>query len=294
VTDEVQELTAQLQQVRRDLEVTRARLSESEKMASLGMLAAGVAHEINNPVNFVRTSGKALKNLMQDVSELLERYDRLTPDNAGEVLKEIEEFKEEIEYDDLQESFGKLATNIVTGADRMAEIVKSLQTFSRREEEKVSADIHEIIDSALLILHYQYRDVLTINKEYGEVPRVSCFSGKLNQVFVNILKNATDAISEKPDRSAAEEIRIRTSLVEIDEKPYAEIRFSDTGSGIPDEIMRRIFEPFYTTKGVGKGTGLGLGITLNIIEEHGGKIDVTSKMGKGTTFEILLPIDGVL
>jgi signal transduction histidine kinase/streptogramin lyase len=276
-----------------DLKQAQAQLVQSEKMASLGVLTAGIAHEVNNPINFVTTSCKALKNMVQDVFELFGHYDKLTSENVGEVLEEVEDLKEAIEYDELQEGVDDLTGNITSGAQRTADIVKGLQTFSRLEEgEKKRVDLHENLDSVLLMLHSRYDGILKVEKEYGEIPPVDCFPGQLNQAFMNVLINGIEAIERKEDRSDVEEIRIRTSTVEVDGAMWVEISISDTGTGIPKDLTGRIFEPFFTTKDVGEGTGLGLAMSLGIVEDHGGKIEVEREDGKGATVVISLPVIG--
>ena len=239
-----------------ELQQTQGKLVQAEKMASLGVLTAGIAHEINNPVNFIRTGIQALKGIFTDLREVLDGYGKITPDNAEEALEEIEELKEDVEYDELITGIDELTANITTGADRTTEIVKGLRTFSHLdEEEQKPVDIHENVDSTLLLLHSRYRDRIRIGKEYGEIPPVVCHAGQLNQVFMNVLANAIDAIEGKGEEQSDEEIRIRTSPVERDGHAFVCIEIADSGPGISAEMRDRLFEPFFTTKEVGKGTG---------------------------------------
>ena len=281
----------ELQQALDELKAAQAQLVQSEKMASLGVLTAGIAHEINNPVNFIGASARGLRKMLRHIENVLEQYDQINPDNAVEELERINQFKQELEFDDLLDGLEELTANIHSGAERTAEIVKGLRTFSRLDEvEKKLADIHENLDSTLALLRNQYKGTITIRKDYGNIPPIMCYPGKLNQVFMNILVNAIDAIKRKEGPSAAEEIRIKTSLVDKEDKRFVTIEFIDTGPGIPEQIQNRIFEPFFTTKDVGEGTGLGLSISLGIIESHGGTIKVESTPGKGANFRICLPL----
>ncbi len=281
----------ELQQALDELKAAQAQLVQSEKMASLGVLTAGIAHEINNPVNFIGASARGLRKMLRHIENVLEQYGQINPDNAVEELERINQFKQELEFDDLLDGLEELTANIHSGAERTAEIVKGLRTFSRLDEvEKKLADIHENLDSTLALLRNQYKGTITIRKDYGDIPPIMCYPGKLNQVFMNILLNAIDAIKRKEGPSAAEEIRIKTSLVDKEDKRFVTIEFIDTGPGIPEQIQNRIFEPFFTTKDVGEGTGLGLSISLGIIESHGGTIKVESTPGKGANFRICLPL----
>ena len=281
----------ELQQALDELKAAQAQLVQSEKMASLGVLTAGIAHEINNPVNFIGASARGLRKMLLHIENVLEQYDQINPDNAVEELERINQFKQELEFDDLLDGLEELTANIHLGAERTTEIVKGLRTFSRLDEvEKKLADIHENLDSTLALLRNQYKGTITIRKDYGDIPPIMCYPGKLNQVFMNILVNAIDAIKRKEGPSAAEEIRIKTSLVDKEDKRFVTIEFIDTGPGIPEQIQNRIFEPFFTTKDVGEGTGLGLSISLGIIESYGGTIKVESTPGKGANFRICLPL----
>lgn len=273
------------------LKAAQARIVQSEKMASLGVLTAGIAHEINNPVNFITSGIAGLRSLLDDLMEVMERYSSLDTKNPAEALKDIVRFKEEIEFDEIRGGLYELLENIHTGAQRTTEIVKSLRTFARLDEDdEKPADIHQNIDSTLMMLRNQYRDVISIRRDFGDLPQILCYPGKLNQVFMNILANAVEAIKSKETLRSDEEIAISTAVVHRDGKRFVEIQIRDTGQGIPDEIRDRIFEPFYTSKEVGKGNGLGLSISLGIVESHGGAIEVDSNHQSGSTFRIFLPV----
>lgn len=302
---EVHRQTAQINQQKEEIQATldnlrgtQTQLVQSEKMASLGQLTAGIAHEINNPINFVAAGINSLKANIQDLIEVLENYDEVTPDNAEEKLKEILELKEDIEFDEVLEEVNDLVNSIQNGASRTTEIVKGLRTFSRLDEDDVKmADMHENLDATLSILRNQYKNRIEIVKDYGKIPKIECYPGKLNQVFMNILANAIQAIEGNGT------ITIKTSkdCPPIDEnlsglitnasiQDFICIFLKDSGSGMPDHVKKRIFEPFYTTKDVGQGTGLGLSIVHSIIEKHHGNIQVDSEMGVGTEFIIQLPL----
>ncbi len=264
------------------LKSTQSKLVESEKMASLGVLTAGVAHEINNPVNFISAGIKSLKENYTDLKDLLMLYLKIDRKNQSEQLwDEIDERKEELEVDSLVPEIEELFGSIRNGASRTAEIVKGLRNFSRLDEgEMKKANLEEGIDNTLVILNNKLKNRIKITKNYAKLPEIDCYPGQLNQIFMNILYNATDAIIGEG------EINITTGLA----KRNLFISIKDSGTGMSDEVKSKIFEPFFTTKDVGKGTGLGLSISYGIIEKHKGTIEVKSEVGKGTEFIITLPI----
>jgi len=272
------------------LDITeRIKLSENiqqqDKLASIGVLTAGIAHEINNPINFITGNIQALKNDFKDIIEILEAYFTLKEDMNEEsfqkILKDIEAKKEIIDTPYTIQEIYNLLKGIEEGGQRTASIVKDLRTFSRLDESDMKkANIHEGIDSTLTLLGHNFKNNIEIIKEYHPIPKIECYPGKLNQVFMNILVNAAEAIRNKGI------IWIKTEKV----NDSIEIRIKDNGVGIPEENLKKIFEPFYTTKDVGKGTGLGLPISFSIISEHGGTIEVNSEVGVGTEFIISLPI----
>jgi signal transduction histidine kinase len=272
----------ELQLTLESLKLTQSQLVQSEKMASIGQLVAGIAHEINNPVTFISAGVDSLNANLQEVRQVLDIYNMITMDNAEEKLKEIEKLKEEIEYQETVSEIDKLIYSVRTGSERTAEIVKGLRTFSRLDEDVLKfADIHEGLDSTLILLRNKYKDHIEIEKQYGDIPEVECYPGQLNQVFMNVLSNASDAIDEKGT------ITINTSIT----NESIRVSIKDSGRGIPEDIQSRIFEPFFTTKEVGQGTGLGLSISHSIIEKHKGSIEVKSEVGKGSEFVILLPLN---
>ncbi|MFB6457460.1 7TM diverse intracellular signaling domain-containing protein [Chitinophaga sp. Hz27] len=292
----VQERTEELQNSNKDLNValtnlkdTQTRLVEKEKMASLGQLTAGIAHEINNPINFVTSNIKPLKMDIADLRSLLNRYDALrdSPDIQQE-LNGIEKFKREIDIDYIHEEISSLIKGIEDGAARTAEIVKGLRTFSRLDESDVkSIDIHEGLDSTLVLLRNGIPSNVNIIKHYSELPKIECYAGKVNQVFMNILSNSLNAIRTKKEQTDHESITISTKQ----EGEFVVISIKDTGIGMSQAVKEKIFDPFFTTKDVGEGTGLGLSIVFSIIEKHRGRIIVNSAPGEGAEFIIYLPLD---
>jgi len=264
-------------------ELTQAQthLVQSEKMASLGQLTAGVAHELNNPINFISASIKPLQRNVEDLLGLLEKYDAVIEKSSLTVeFGEVEEFKESLDLDYTVKETQNLFKGIVEGSSRSMQIVKDLRTFSRMDENEFKpVDIHDGIDSTLLLLHHKMQNRISVEKKYGKIPHVECLPGKLNQVFMNILTNSILAIEDKG------EITIETSSI----KDRVKIAIKDNGKGMPPEVRDHIFEPFFTTRTVGEGTGLGLSISYSIIEEHAGTIEVASEPGMGTEFIITLP-----
>ena len=272
-----------------ELEKNLARIKEmhiqlvmSEKMASLGEITAGVAHEIKNPLNFITGTIEPLKRDISDLLEVLEKYESVIADlDLQEAFYEVDNFKSEIEFDFLLSEIHKLMEGISEGSNRTKEIVKSLGSFSRKGDDKfVMHNIHEGIDSTLILLGNKIKNKITIHKEYGDTPEIECLPDRLNQVFMNILSNAIQAIDENG------EIFIKTKS----EGSNVIIQIRDSGKGMTDEVQKRVFEPFYTTKGMGKGTGLGLSISYSIVEQHNGKINISSESSKGTEFIITLPV----
>ncbi|MEG4287131.1 PAS domain S-box protein [Microcoleus sp. A006_D1] len=286
----------ELQTALRDLQQTQMQLVQTEKMSSLGQVLAGIAHEINNPVGFVAGNLCHVRGYVLDLLEIVQVYREEYPNPPAKIQKQAED----IDLGFLAEDLPKLLNSMHTGCDRIVEIIQTLRNFSRTDEAKFKpADIHEGLDSTLLMLnsrlkakaHWQGIEVI---KEYGELPKIPCHPGQLNQVFMNILANAMDALEESsiPANKTADStfptITIKTET--IDNKSIR-IRIKDNGPGIPEDNLVRLFDPFFTTKPVGKGTGLGLSISHQIVvEKHNGKLQCISAPGKGTEFIIELPI----
>jgi len=292
------EKAQQLERSLRELEEAQIRLIQGEKMATLGQLVAGVAHEINNPVGFIVGNLTLAENYAKDLIEHLKLYQEQFPD-PGET---IEEDAEDIDLEYLFEDMPKLLSSMKLGTDRIRQISTSLRTFSRSDTDaKVSVNLHEGIDSTLLILKHRLkanenRPSIQIQKEYGELPTVKCYAGQLNQVFMNIISNAADAFDETNEGRSFKDIEQDPNIIFIRTEANAEnntaiVRIGDNGPGMSEEVRQKVFNHLFTTKGVGKGTGLGLSISRQIVvEKHGGQLTCNSSPGNGTEFVIEIPI----
>jgi GAF domain-containing protein len=286
-----QKKAAALQETLYELQQTQAQLIQTEKMSSLGQLVAGVAHEINNPVNFIYGNLTYANNYSKDLLKLVNLYQKYYPDPTPE----IKECVEDIDLEFLMQDMLKILSSMEVGADRIRQIVLSLRNFSRVEQAEMKAvDIHEGIESTLLILQNRLKSngaipQVEVIKEYGELPLVECFAGQLNQVFMNIISNAIDALGEKKGKNnLSPTIRISTEVCDLN---TILIRIADNGPGIPAKAKKKLFDAFYTTKPVGKGTGLGLSISYQIIvDRHKGSLLCESTLGEGTEFLIKIPL----
>jgi two-component system NtrC family sensor kinase len=279
---DLEQRNIELEEGKRALQRLQAQIVHSEKMASLGQLAAGIAHELNNPVGFVYGNLDLLKEKLEGLGRLLRYYD-YTP-IEGKAAEEVDAIKREINYDYSKDEVQSMINDCLEGAVRIRDIVRNLKTFSHLDEaEQKQTDIHEGIDSTLRILSkYFSAENLSLVKDYGELPEIDANPGQLNQVWMNLLVNAAQAIGK-----ADGVVTIKTVAVD----GMIKVSVSDTGTGIPSEYVGKIFDPFFTTKGVGEGAGLGLSISFGIIERHGGQIDVVNRPGEGATFVVQIPIN---
>lgn len=263
------------------LKETQSQLVSSEKMASLGVLTAGIAHEINNPVNFIYTGINSLKKDYSDVRTFLKALRPiLNEEKTNPEVQKLNELWADLDLETTLDIIDQTIDDIAIGAERTTDIVRGLRDFSRIDKDAQQwADVHEGINSALLLLRNKFKNRIQVVKEFQQVPRIECYPGKLNQAFLNILSNAIDAIKDSGT------IWVRTRV----EEEALVVEIEDTGEGITPENLQKIFDPFFTTKVVGQGVGLGLSITFGIIKEHGGSIEVKSTLNKGSLFKILLP-----
>lgn len=288
-----QQQATELKATLAELQRTQAKLVQTEKMSSLGQLVAGVAHEINNPVSFIDGNILHAAEYAQDLLKLTEQYQRTYPQPPEELARLINN----IDLDFLAEDFPKLLDSMRVGAERIKSIVTSLRTFSRMDEAEIKAvNIHDGLDSTLMILQHRLkahgdRPEISLSCRYSKLPPVECYAGQLNQVFMNLISNAIDAIEENiaaQGQTLPPTITITTAHPNADQ---VHITIADNGSGISEDKRRRIFEPFYTTKPIGKGTGIGLSISYQIItERHQGTLECESQLGKGTAFHITIPV----
>lgn len=304
------EQTQQLEKTLQQLKSTQTQLVQTEKMSSLGQMVAGVAHEINNPVNFIYGNLIPAEEYIQDLLELIKLYQIYFPNPAPEIQEKINR----IELDFILEDLQKLFASIKLGAERIKDIVKSLRTFSRLDEADMKqVNIHEGIDSTLMILQHRLKEqvnrpAIQVIKEYENLPPLECYAGQLNQVFMNILSNAIDALEQVAQKDLATQsywennsynhrlnphclllqIRIRALLVD---SQWLQIHIADNGTGIAPDVIPKVYDPFYTTKPIGYGTGLGLSISYQIIQAHKGSLRCISEVEKGTEFIIEIPLE---
>lgn len=279
----VEERTKELEEANLKLKETQTMMVHSEKMRSLGELVAGIAHEINNPINFIYGNIMILDNYQKDLIALIDKYTSVEQQIDPASVKDINDFKQKIDMDFLRDDIGDLIKSCMEGVERTKNIILDLKNFSRMDEMVFSeCNVPKEIDTTLNILNNKIKNRITVHKDYEEnLPKIEAYGGQINQVFMNILDNAQSAIKGVGD--------IYITTKKVDDSIC--IQFQDTGCGIKPENLNKIFEPFYTTKPVGQGTGLGMSIAYRVIEAHNGKISVESEIGKGTKITIILPIN---
>jgi PAS domain S-box-containing protein len=282
--------TQELEETLRKLQQTQAQLIHSEKMSSLGQTVAGVAHEINNPVNFIYGNLTYVNDYTQDLLALIKVYQEEYPQPSLRIIEK----SEAIELDYLKDDLPKILASMKVGADRIRDIVLTLRNFSRLDEADIKeVDIHQGLESTLLILQSRLniqtnRPGIEVIKKYGKIPLVECYPGQLNQVYINLLANAIDAIESQGKIEQKPTIVIET---EMDNNKQVKIQIRDNGIGMTEEVRKRLFDPFFTTKPIGKGTGLGLAISHAIVvDKHGGKLVCDSSPGQGAVFTITIPL----
>jgi signal transduction histidine kinase len=279
--DDLENRNTELARRKAELEHVQAQLVHSEKMASLGQLAAGIAHELNNPAGFIFSNMAVLPQYLARLERMLSTYDKISLLDSD--AERIRTAKSETDYDNILGDLTSIAADSYSGAERIRDVVQNLRLFSRLDEAEIKqVDLHEGIESTLRLLSKYYTSpFITLKRDYGNLPPVNCYAGQLNQVWMNLLVNAAQAIGDVRGevliKTRCEHQRVITSI-------------SDTGKGIPPEHLNKIFDPFFTTKPVGDGTGLGLSISHGIVARHRGALSVESVLGGGTTFTVSIPV----
>nr|WP_244672417.1 ATP-binding protein [Xanthomonas sp. D-93] len=280
---ELQQRHAELRQAYLRLNGAQEKLLQSEKMASIGQLAAGVAHEINNPIGYVHSNLGSLQEYLRSLFTLIEAYERaLRAPDPKALIPEIDDIRNRFDIDFISRDLPQLMAESREGIERVTRIVRDLKDFSYsgREESWKLVDLHSGLESTINIIWNELKYKVTLERHYGNLPLVECLPSELNQVYMNLLLNAGQAIGERGT--------IVVSTGQDGEEVW--IEFKDSGAGIPADLLQRIFDPFFTTKPVGSGTGLGLSISYGIINKHHGRIDVSSVVGEGSTFRIVIPV----
>ncbi len=298
LNQKLQNQATQLNAALAELKQSQLRLIQNEKMSTLGNLVAGVAHEINNPMGFLSGNLQPAEDYIQDLFAIIDCYQGAMPEPSAEIEQTLEDY--ELEF--IREDLPKMLASMQTGIQRVRDISTSLRTFSRADNTTaVPFDIHEGLESTLVILKHrikanEHRPAIQVDKQYGDLPQIQCFPGKLNQVFMNLLANAIDAMDEAGKTRSFQDIQERPHQIAIatemgDDPDHIRIRIADNGPGIPPDVQEKIFEQYFTTKTVGEGTGLGLAICQEIItEDHGGTLTLGTSASAGAEFILTLPV----
>jgi signal transduction histidine kinase len=288
----VTERTNELEITLNNLKQSQIKLIQSEKMSALGVLTAGIGHEINNPLSFILSNIKPAQEYINDITHIFQLYQKYYPNPVQEIADELKTIEMEFTLEDLS----RILKSMQLGSERIQDISVSLRNFSRSDTHtKLLTDLHQGLDSTLLILRHRMkafdkRPEIKVIKNYGILPKIKCYPGQINQVFMNIIANAIDALEEAWEKQAIQGLEIIISTEDVNANTIS-ICISDNGLGIPEAIIKRIFAPTFTTKGVGKGTGLGLSISHQIVyDNHQGHLSCVSEVGKGTKFIIELPV----
>ncbi len=288
----VAERTNELEITLNNLKQSQIKLIQSEKMSALGVLTAGIGHEINNPLSFILSNIKPAQEYIDDITHIFQLYQKYYPNPVQEIADELKTVEMEFTLEDLS----RILKSMQLGSERIQDISVSLRNFSRSDTHtKLLTDLHQGLDSTLLILRHRMkafdkRPEIKVIKNYGILPKIKCYPGQINQVFMNIIANAIDALEEAWEKQAIQGLEIIISTEDVNANTIS-ICISDNGLGIPEAIIKRIFAPTFTTKGVGKGTGLGLSISHQIVyDNHQGHLSCVSEVGKGTKFIIELPV----
>ena len=294
-TSELKEQRLSLERTVAQLHQAHTQLLQADKMASIGQLAAGVAHEINNPIGFISSNLNSLSQYADDLQRLFASYDALleaakSAPTLETAVESVVRARKECDFDYIVSDLDSLIAESKEGARRVRQIVADLRDFSHVDTQEVEdEDINEVMDKTINVAWNELKYKAEVKREYGSVPAIPCYGGKLGQVFLNLLVNAAQAISERGS------ITIRSGKDDEPahaDAPFVWIEVCDTGCGIPPENIKRVFDPFFTTKQVGKGTGLGLHLAYTIVQAHGGRLTVKSTVGVGTTFRVELPVSG--
>jgi signal transduction histidine kinase len=292
-TEELEERNERLRGALEELKLAQDQLVQAEKLASIGQLTAGIAHELNNPINFVSSSAQSLRRDFDDVSEILQVLQGLAAgdEDLGARVAGMQKRMEELDLEFTLKEIDELLNGIDDGANRTAEIVKGLRIFSRMDgDEGTAANLNDLLESTLVILRSTLRDEVELNVDLApNVPSVSCQPGKLNQVFMNLITNAAQATSKTDLPKEERQVRVRTRVVTEGGAEWVQVAVEDNGIGMTEEVKSQIFDPFFTTKDVGEGTGLGLSIVKGILDDHKATLEIQSNPGQGSLFLITFP-----